>query len=200
MGRHRYRGTVTDIVLFHHAHGRTEGIVAFGESLRRAGHVVHIPDLYEGRRFDTLDDGVAYAQEVGFGTVIARGAAAVAALPEQVVYIGVSLGVLPAQTLAQTRGGALGAVLVAACVPPTEFGDGWPADVPVQVHGMGADPFFAGEGDIDAARALVADAPDAELFVYPGDGHLFLDRGLVDFDAPAAALLLERVLAFLDRA
>jgi dienelactone hydrolase len=85
-----------------------------------------------------------------------------------------------------------------ACVPVSEFGEAWPAGVPVQVHGMSDDAFFAGEGDIDAARALVASVDDAELFVYPGDGHLFADPASPWYDAAAAALMLERVLAFLD--
>jgi dienelactone hydrolase len=57
---------------------------------------------------------------------------------------------------------------------------------------MDADPFFVGDGDIDAARALVAEAVDAELFLYPGDQHLFADRSLPSYDAAAAALLTEQ--------
>lgn len=105
--------------------------------------------------------------------------------------------VLPAQRLAQTRPGARGALLFHACVPISEFSDSWPAELPVQIHGMEADPFFAGEGDIDAARALVKSVPHAELFLYPGDKHLFADAGLPSYDAAAAALLMRRVLDFL---
>ncbi len=126
-----------------------------------------VPDLFEGRRFGTIADGVGYAQEVGFDTIMDRGTLAAEALPEDIVYAGFSLGVLPAQMLAQTRPGAKGALLFESCVPVSEFGDAWPQGVPVQIHGMDADPYFAGEGDIDAARELVAAADDAELFVYP---------------------------------
>jgi len=105
--------------------------------------------------------------------------------------------VLPAQSLAQTRPGARGALLFHACVPPAEFGTGWPPGVPVQIHGMEDDPFFAGEGDLDAARELVKSAADAELFLYPGGQHLFADRSLPSYDEAATALLTERVLAFL---
>jgi dienelactone hydrolase len=104
---------------------------------------------------------------------------------------------MPAQRLAQTRPGAVGALLCEAFLPPTEFGDGWPDGVPVQIHGMDGDPFFAGEGDIDAARAFVASTDDAELFVYPGDRHLFSDRSLSSHDADAAGLLTDRAIAFL---
>jgi dienelactone hydrolase len=189
---------MAEVLLFHHAQGLTEGVLAFADTLRGAGHVVHTPDLYDGHTFDSLDEGVGYAQQVGFGTVMERGVQAADDLPAGLVHAGTSLGVMPAQRLAQTRPGAAGALLLEACVPTSEFGS-WPAGVPVQVHGMDADPFFALEGDIDAARALVKEADDAELFVYPGDRHLFSDSSLASYDATAAALLTERVLAFLAR-
>lgn len=191
---------MAEVVLFHHAQGLTAGVIAFADELRRAGHVVHTPDLFDGRTFATIADGVAYAGEVGFDAVVARGVRAADDLSAAVVYAGFSLGVLSAQTLAQTRAGARGAVLCEACVPPAALGSVWPVGLPVQIHGMDADEFFAGEGDIDAARALVADASTsarAELFVYPGDHHLFADRSLASYDAEAAALLTARVLDFL---
>jgi dienelactone hydrolase len=188
---------MAEVVLFHHAQGLTPGVIAFADELRRAGHTVHAPDLYEGRTFATLDQGVGHAQRIGFGEVIERGLRAVEGLPAGLVYAGFSLGVLPAQKLAQTRPGARGALLFYACVPVSEFGSAWPDGVPVQVHGMDADPIFVGEGDIDAARALVASADRAELFLYPGDQHYFADSSLPSYDADAAALLLQRTLAFL---
>lgn len=188
---------MAEVVLFHHALGLTPGVVAFADELRRAGHTVHTPDLFEGRTFGTIDEGLAHVADVGFGEVIRRGARAVEELPAGLVYAGFSLGVLPAQMLAQTRPGARGALLCYSCVPVSEFGSSWPAGVPVQVHGMDADPFFVGEGDVDAARALVAEAEDGELFLYPGDQHYFADSTQPSYDAAAAALLTERVLAFL---
>ncbi|HTZ92564.1 MAG TPA: dienelactone hydrolase family protein [Streptosporangiaceae bacterium] len=190
---------MADVVLFHHAQGRTEGMLEFAGQLRAAGHHVTVPDLFEGRTFASIEDGVGYAQETGFGTIIERGQAAAAELPAEVVYAGFSLGVLPAQMLAQTRAGARGALLLEACVPVSEFGTEWPPSVPVQVHGMANDPFFAEEGDLDAARELVATAKDAELFIYPGNGHLFADSSLPSYDEGAATLLRQRVLDFLGR-
>src|ERR671916_1167139 len=140
---------MAEVVLFHHAQGLTPGVVAFADELRRAGHTVHAPDLYDGRTFATLEEGVAHAEEIGFGEVTARGLRAVEGLPAGLVYAGFSLGVGPAQRLAQTRPGARGAVLCYSCVPVSEFGHAWPAGVPVQVHGMDADPYFVGEGDVD---------------------------------------------------
>lgn len=190
---------MAEVLLFHHAQGLTEGLRAFADRLRQAGHTVHTPDLYDGNVFATLDEGLAHAGRVGFGKLQEQGVHAADALPAELVYVGFSLGVLPAQRLAQTRAGARGAILLESCVPPAEFGGPWPADVPVQVHGMDADPFFAGEGDIDAARELVKEAADGELFVYPGDRHLFTDSSLPTYDADAAELATERIIDFLNR-
>jgi dienelactone hydrolase len=188
---------MAEVLLFHHAQGQTPGFHAFADELRRAGHTVHTPDLFDGRTFDSIDAGVAYAEELGFPAVIERGVRAADDLPAELVYGGFSLGVLPAQKLAQTRPGAGGALLFYSCVPVSEFGSAWPADVPVQIHGMDADPYFVGEGDVDAARAIVESTRDAQLFLYPGDQHYFADSSLPSYRAGAAALLQERVLAFL---
>ncbi len=190
---------MTEVVLFHHVQGLTPGVVAFADELRRAGHTVHTPDVLEGRTFATLDEGMANARAVGFETLMERGVKSVEGMPAELVYAGFSLGVMAAQQLAQTRPGAQGALLFDSCIPTSEFGSGWPDGVPVQVHGMDADPFFAEEGgDIDAARALVKETESAELFLYAGDQHLFADSSLSSYDPGAAALMTKRVLAFLD--
>jgi dienelactone hydrolase len=186
------------VVLFHHALGLTPGVVAFADDLRGAGHTVHTPDLFQGRTFPSIDAGLAHAEEIGFpGEVIGRGERAVEELPADLVYAGFSLGVLPAQKLAQTRPGAIGALLFYSCVPVSSFGSSWPREVPVQVHGMDRDPIFAGEGDLDAARELVAQAPEGDLFLYPGDQHYFADPTVRSYDEEAAKLLKRRVLRFL---
>ncbi len=176
-------------------------MVAFADELRRAGHTVHTPDLLGGRTFATIEEGMAHAREVGFGVLLERGVAAAEALSSPgVVYGGFSSGVMPAQQLAQTRADARGALLLHACLPVSEFGERWPDGVPVQVHGMDADPFFAEEdGDLGAARELVASTDQAELFLYPGDEHLFTDSSLASYEPAAAQLLMERVLAFLEK-
>jgi dienelactone hydrolase len=195
---------VTEVVLFHHAQGLTPGVVAFADALRAAGHVVHTPDLYEGLTFDSIDAGLEHVHGLGVGEIAARGVRSAADFDADVVYAGFSLGVLPAQHLAQSRPGARGALFFHSCVPAAEFGT-WPTGLPVQVHGMEHDPFFVDEGDLDAARELVAQvraddpATDAEVFVYPGSAHLFADSSLDAYDRPAADLLTERTLAFLAR-
>jgi dienelactone hydrolase len=195
---------MAEVVLFHHVQGLTDGISAFAGELRAGGHTVHTPDLFGGERPATIDDGIAHTQSIGGDVLDERADRAVAELPENLVYAGFSFGAGTAQRLAQTRPGARGALLYESCIPITgewAFGP-WPAGVPVQIHGMDKDPFFALEGDIDAARELVETVgPElAELFVYPGDRHLFADSSLPSYDAGAAALVVQRSREFLDRA
>ena len=192
---------MAQVVLFHHILGLTPGVTAFAEDLRAAGHTVAVPDLYDGRTFAGIEEGAAFTSSDAAPDFGALADQAVAGLTGGLVYIGISFGVMQAQRLAQTRPGAAGAVLLESCIPITgewTFGP-WPDGVPVQIHGMDADPIFAGEGDLDAARELVSLVPDAELFTYPGDRHLFADSSLSWYDPDAAAQLTERVLAFLAR-
>ncbi len=189
---------MAEVLLFHHAQGQTPGFHAFADEVRQAGHTVHTPDLFDGKTFGSIDEGLAYVKELGgFEQVVERGERAADELPNELVYGGFSLGVVTAQKLAQTRPGARGALLFYSCVPVSEFGTAWPKGVPVQIHGMDKDPYFAGEGDIDAARELVASTDQAELFLYPGDQHYFADSSLPSYDPEAAALLTRRVLDFL---
>jgi dienelactone hydrolase len=183
--------------------GLTEGIQAFAEELRAGGHTVHTPDLFDGERPATIDAGVAFTQGLGNEVLGQRADRAVADLPEGLVYAGFSFGAGTAQRLAQTRPGARGALLYESCIPITgewAFGP-WPEGLPVQIHGMDRDPFFALEGDIDAARELVDKVgPElGTLFVYPGDRHLFTDSSLPSYDADATGLVLQRSREFLDR-
>ena len=192
---------MAEVLLFHHAQGLTPGVHAFADELRAAGHTVHAPDLFDGRTFDRIDEGVAYIEEIGFDEMRERGVRLADDLPPELVYAGFSFGVLPAQKLAQTRPGARGALLFYSCIPISgewAFGP-WPDGVPVQIHGMDADPVFVGEGDVDAAREIVNSVDDAELFLYPGDQHYFADSSLPSYDAEATALLTRRVIEFLDR-
>jgi dienelactone hydrolase len=192
---------VTEVLLFHHAQGLTPGVHAFADDLRAAGHTVHTPDLFGGRTFGSIDEGMAFVKGTGFDSLRARGVRTADDLPAELVYAGFSFGESVAQELAQTRPGARGALLFYSCIPISgewAFGP-WPDGVPVQIHGMDADPIFVGEGDIDAAREIVEKVDDAELFLYPGDQHYFADSSLPSYDADATALLTQRVLEFLGR-
>ncbi len=194
---------MAEVVLFHHVQGLTDGVLAVAEQLRAGGHTVHAPDLFDGERPASVDAGVAHVRSVGSHGLRERVNRAVADLPQGLVWAGFSWGAATAQELAQSRPGTRGALLYEACLPITgEFAVGpWPDGVPVQVHGMDQDPVFALEGDLAAARELVATVGPAlaELFVYRGDRHLFADRSLPSYDPDAAALLVQRSLAFLHR-
>jgi dienelactone hydrolase len=192
---------MTDVLLFHHAQGVTPGIRAFADQIRAAGHTVHVPDLFDGRTFDSIDEGMAFVKGQGFDSLRERGVRTADDLPAALVYAGFSFGETIAQQLAQTRPGARGALLFYSCIPISgewAFGP-WPEGVPVQIHGADRDPIFVDEGDIDAAREIVATVPDAELFLYPSDQHYFADSSLPSYDPAGTALLMTRVLDFLGR-
>jgi dienelactone hydrolase len=184
---------VAEVLLYHHALGLTDGIRSLADELRAAGHVVHTPDLFEGQTFADVDAGVGYARQAGFDTILERGRLAAESLPSELFYAGMSLGVMPAQMLAQTRPGAKGALLLHAAVPVSEFGGAWPEGVPIQIHTMEDDEL----GDVDVARELAGTIEGAELFLYPGDRHLFTDESLPDYDEAAAELVRQRALSFL---
>jgi dienelactone hydrolase len=192
---------MAEVLLFHHAQGVTPGITAFADELRASGHSVHVPDLFHGRTFGSIDEGMAFIDGQGFDALREQGVRTADDLPAELVYAGFSFGETIAQQLAQTRAGARGALLFYSCVPITgewAFGP-WPDGVPVQIHGADQDPYFVGEGDIDAAREIVATVADAELFLYPGDQHYFADSSLPSYDPEPAGLLMTRVLDFLAR-
>ncbi|MFF0777713.1 dienelactone hydrolase family protein [Streptomyces sp. NPDC003720] len=186
---------MAEVLLYHHIQGLTDGVRAFADDLRQAGHTVHTPDLFDGRTFAGIEEGFAFVREQGLDAIRERGAAAADGLRPELVYAGFSFGVTFAQRLAQTRPGARGALLLDSCLPVTEFGEAWPEGVPVQIHGKEGDEFF--DEDLPAARELTGATSAAELFVYPGDGHLFADSSLAAYDPEASRLLLERVRAFL---
>ncbi|MEX1124997.1 MAG: dienelactone hydrolase family protein [Acidimicrobiia bacterium] len=186
---------MTDMILFHHALGLTEGVEAFADALRAAGHRVTVPDLYDGATFATIEDGVAHAEHIGMDEIIDRGVAVAQNLPENMVYAGFSLGVLPAQKLAQTRSGALGALLYHEGLAASTFGDSWPDQVALQVHLTEHDEW----SELDVARELVDGAADGELFLYRGSAHLFTDQSFTEYDPDATKLVLQRSIAFLSR-
>ncbi|MCI0582100.1 MAG: dienelactone hydrolase family protein [Chloroflexi bacterium] len=192
---------MAEVLLFHHAQGLTPGVVAFADELRAGGHTVHTPDLFEGRTFGSIDEGMTYVEEAGFDELRETGVRFADDYPAELVYAGMSFGETIAQQLAQTRPGARGALLFYSCIPISgewAFGP-WPGGVPVQIHGMDNDPIFVGEGDVEAAREMVETVDDAELFLYPGDQHYFADSSLPSYDPAATALLTRRVLDFLAR-
>ncbi|MEV1289959.1 dienelactone hydrolase family protein [Micromonospora sp. NPDC049679] len=186
---------MTEILLFHHALGQTQGFLEFADQWRAAGHTVHAPDLYDGATFGTVDEGVAHAESIGFDEIVRRGAAVAATLPSRIVYAGFSLGAMPAQSLTQTRPGALGALLLYGAVPTASFPSPWPPATPMQMHAMASDEW----AEVPVLEELAREISGAELFLYPGSGHLFADASSDDYDEQATALLMKRTLEFLER-
>lgn len=187
------------VVIFHHVLGVTPGVEHLADVLRAKGHEVVVPDFFDGQTFSSIDDGFAEVQRRGFDKMERWANETVAGLPQDSFYLGISLGAMSAQRIAQTRLGAVGAILLEACIPSAEFGD-WPHHLKAQIHGADHDPFFAGDGDLAAARDLATRFEGVQLFTYPGDQHLFLDSSLESFDADAFRTVTERIEAFLTAA
>jgi len=183
---------MTEIALFHHAGGLTPGVLAFADLLRSAGHTVHAPDLFEGRTFDDLHDGVAHADALGHEELARRAAAVAEPLPERIVYAGMSLGCAMATGLLLSRPGAIGALYLYGAVTPRWWDAEWPAGVPAQAHVAATDEWR--EPEIEEEFAALG---DTEVFVYEADGHLFLDTDSPDYAPGAAPLATGRILAFL---
>jgi dienelactone hydrolase len=185
---------MTDVLLFHHALGLTDGVRAYADRLREAGHRVTTPDLFEGRIFDEIQPGVEHAQELSFEMIIERGVHSADGLGPDLVVSGFSLGALPAQKLAQTRAGVIGAILYHSAVPVTMFGERWPKGVPLQLHFVEGDE-WSGE-DFEVGQALAEDI-GAELYTYQAKGHLVADSSFHEYDADVAAAMLAHTLDFL---
>jgi|SRR5215218_7661169 len=185
------------IVLFHHAQGLRDDVTAWAESFRQARHEVDTPDLYEGRTFDLLEDGMAYRDEVGLPTLIGRAAEVLEDFPQDLVYAGFSMGASAAHYFAVTRPGARGLLLMHGTAPAVSLGEAaWPRDMAAQLHKKERDPLM----DEAGVEALERSAGGSlEVFRYPGEGHLFADPAGPDYDEPAAERMLNRELEFLSR-
>jgi dienelactone hydrolase len=187
-----------DIVLFHSACGLRPAVKDVAARLREAGHRVHTPDLYEGQVFDDLEAAAKHRDAVGVPNLIARAQAAVAKLPAELVYAGMSMGAGPAELMAGTRPGAQGAILMHGAFAPADYGiEAWPRTAPVQIHYARNDDLVT-VPDIEALQAAARKAgARAEVHVYDKGGHLFEDPGLPGHDAGSTRLMLDRVLKFL---
>jgi dienelactone hydrolase len=187
---------MADIVLFHSILGLRGAEAALAGRWRAAGHRVETPDLYDGRRTDSYDEGFALHDAIGDDELTARARAAVAPLPAETVLAGVSMGGGIAGTLWAERPAARGVLLLHG---PAPLSPAPRPGTPVQVHMADPEPFddeaFIAEW-LEAARRLPIELED---FRYPGVGHCFTDATLPDYDARASALALDRVLGFLGR-
>ncbi|MEM7337033.1 MAG: dienelactone hydrolase [Actinomycetota bacterium] len=183
-----------DLLVFHHAMGVTLGVESFAQGIAGPRHTVRLADLFDGQTFASVEGGVAHAEGIGFGEIAEAGARWAAPYADGAVAIGLSLGALPAQKLAQSGAGLVGVVLCHSVVPVQAFGDGWPSSVSVQIH-LGADDPWAAE-DLDAAHDLAARS-EGELHLYPTAAHLVTDDSHPDHDPAIAATIIERTRGFI---
>lgn len=184
------------IVLFHHAGGRTPGVLAIVRRLEEAGHTVVVPDYFDGITFTTMGEALAHLDAVSMPELFQRAEQAVAHMEQPFVVAGISLGAALAQHLAHTDARVQGLVSLEGFIDPQFLAGGLPQSLPITIHGSADDPFFA--EDLPAAQAVAASHPVADLHLYEGCGHLFTDDSWDTNDASQTDLVLERVQAFLD--
>ncbi|MDO5633915.1 MAG: dienelactone hydrolase family protein [Micrococcus sp.] len=191
---------MAQIILFHHARGLTEGVRRFAELIEAGGHTVHTPDLYDGRVFETVEEGVAFAKELGTSTITARGIETIMDYPQASVVAGISLGALPAHCAAQTIPAFRACLSISAALPLNAFAPLWPPHVALQVHLGERDPWAVDE-DLPLARSYAATAehPDrpADLFEYDTDAHLFMDNTDPGYSKALTDLCVSRIIELL---
>lgn len=184
---------MADVMIFHGITGLIPRAAGIEQPLLEAGHRVVCPDLFEGNSFETPEEGFEYLEKVRFRTLLGRAEEAIADMPPETVLIGISMGTGVASHLARERPECAAAVLLHA-VPGRAKGEpAWPASVPVQVHTSEDDPYFSREN----ADALIAEAADCRLVLYPGSGHTFADPEAEDYAPEQAPALVRNVTEFI---
>lgn len=187
----------TTIVLFHSAFGLRPAVHAAAERLRAAGHEVHVPDLYDGRTTDTVEEGMKIKDEIGQEELLRRAITAVAPLSDRgVVYAGFSLGGSIAQNLALGDEKARGLLLMHGTSDLAE--DASVDELPVQLHVADPDPFEPHDWLNAWYLRMQRAGADVEIYRYAGAGHLFTDPELADYDKEAAEAAWAVALGFLD--
>lgn len=185
------------IVLFHHAGGRTPGVLALARRFEEAGHTVVVPDYFDGITFTTMDEALAHLDDVSMPALFERAEKSIETLEQPFVVAGISLGAALAQHLAHTNTRVQGLVSLEGFIDPQFLAGSLPQSLPITTHGRTDDRFFA--EDLPAAQAVAASHPATDLYLYEGSGHLFTDSSWDTYDAAQTELVVERVLAFLDR-
>ena len=191
---------MTQILLFHHELGLTDGVRALAQKIEAGGHTVHLPDLYEGRTFTTVQQGLAHLNEIGRAQIEARGVAATAEHRQASVVAGISMGVAPAFKAAQTVPAFRACIAVSAALPLNTYAPLWMPHVALQVH-LGTDDPRVTQQELPLARSYASSAeePDnpADLFEYETAAHLFMDSSTPEYDEALTDLLVERINALL---
>ncbi|WP_369267446.1 dienelactone hydrolase family protein [Streptomyces harbinensis] len=188
---------MADVVLFHSAYGLRPAVHTAAERLRAAGHRVVVPDLYDGRTADTVEEGMEIKDGIGRDVLLRRAIAATAPYSDAgLVYAGFSLGASLAQTLALGDVKARGLLLLHGTADIAE--DASVDGLPVQLHVADPDPFEPHDWLTAWYLRIGRTGAEAEVFPYPGAGHLYTDPELPDYDAQAAEATWRVALAFVD--
>ncbi|MFI5618451.1 dienelactone hydrolase family protein [Streptomyces sp. NPDC051567] len=186
-----------NIMLFHSTYGLRPAVHEAADRLRAAGHQVQVPDLFEGRTFETAEEGMAHQDEIGRDELLKRAVLASAPFSDQgLVYAGLSFGGSVAQHLALADDKARGLLLLHGTA---DLEEGASVDeLPVQLHIADPDPFETHDWLNAWYLRMRRAGADVEIHRYPGAGHLFTDPGLDDYDAEAAERTWKAALGFLD--
>ncbi|MEV5158156.1 dienelactone hydrolase family protein [Streptomyces sp. NPDC053728] len=185
-----------NIMLFHSTYGLRPAVHASADRLRAAGHEVRVPDLFEGHTFETVEEGLAFKEEVGKDELLKRAVLAAAPYSDQgLVYAGFSFGASVAQTLALGDAKARGLLLLHGTSDIAENAS--VDELPVQLHVADPDPFESHDWLTSWYLQMQRTGADVEVYRYPGAGHLFTDPDLPDHDEDAAELAWKVSLGFL---
>ncbi|MFJ9677403.1 dienelactone hydrolase family protein [Streptomyces sp. NPDC101194] len=185
-----------NIMLFHSTYGLRPAVHAAADRLRAAGHEVHVPDLFEGHTFETVEEGLAFKEEVGKDELLRRAVLAAAPYSDRgLVYAGFSFGASTAQTLALGDEKARGLLLFHGTSDIAENAS--VDELPVQLHVADPDPFETHDWLNSWYLQMQRTGADVEIYRYPGAGHLFTDPELSDFDLASAELAWKVSLGFL---
>ncbi|SCE11975.1 Dienelactone hydrolase [Streptomyces sp. DvalAA-43] len=185
-----------NIMLFHSTYGLRPAVHAAADRLRAAGHEVQVPDLFEGHTFDTVEEGLAFKEEVGKDELLRRAVLAAAPYSDRgLVYAGFSFGASTAQTLALGDEKARGLLMFHGTSDIAENAS--VDELPVQLHVADPDPFETHDWLNSWYLQMQRTGADVEVYRYPGAGHLFTDAELPDFDQASAELAWKVALGFL---
>ncbi|MBA4860106.1 dienelactone hydrolase family protein [Streptomyces sp. PSKA54] len=186
-----------NIMLFHSTYGLRPAVREAADRLREAGHEVWTPDLFEGRVFDTVEEGRDFKDEIGKDELLKRAVLAAAPYSERgLVYAGFSLGAALAQTLALGDEKARGLLLLHGTSDIAENAS--VDELPVQLHVAEPDPFEPDDWLSAWYLQMRKAGADVEIYRYAGAGHIYTDTDLPDYDAEAAEATWRTALGFLD--
>ncbi|MFE9257905.1 dienelactone hydrolase family protein [Streptomyces sp. NPDC006879] len=187
-----------NIVLFHSTYGLRPAVRDFADRLAAAGHEVHTPDLFEGRTFDSLEEGMAHRDELGRDELLKRAVLAAAPYSDAgLVYAGFSFGGSLAQHLALADEKARGLLLIHGTADIAE--DAAVDELPVALHIADPDPFETQDWINAWYLRMRRTGAEVEISFYRGAGHLYTDPGLPDYDEQAAEATFEGARAFVEQ-